>query len=92
MDNEVDRTGEVSFEQIVYCKSLETMALVADILEIKGEAKKYDALAKDVRSRLGDYWDEKKQALIFNRKDGINSEQVTPLIRRMMCWPLAVMW
>jgi len=76
-DNEVDITGEVSFEQIVYCKSLETMALCAGILGVEGEAKQYTALAKDVRSKLNDFWDEEKQAFIFNRKEGTNSDQVT---------------
>ncbi len=76
-DNNVDLTGEVSFEQIVYCKSLETMALCAGILGIESEAEKYEALAKDVRSKLGDFWDEQKQAFVFNRKDGVKSTRVT---------------
>ncbi|WP_321373142.1 alpha-L-rhamnosidase C-terminal domain-containing protein [uncultured Draconibacterium sp.] len=76
-DHEVDITGEVSFEQIVFCKSLETMALCSDILGIDSEAPKYEALAKDVRSKLSDFWDDDKQAFVFNRKDGVNSKQVT---------------
>ena len=76
-DIDVDITGEVSFEQIVFCKSLETMALCADILGVESEAKKYDSLAKDVRSKLNDFWDEEKQAIVFNRKDGVKSEEVT---------------
>ncbi|MDX8337775.1 alpha-L-rhamnosidase C-terminal domain-containing protein [Draconibacterium sp. IB214405] len=76
-DDQVDITGEVSFEQIVFCKSLETMTLCSEILGIGSEAQKYDALAKDVRSKLSDFWNEEKQAFIFNRKDGVNSDQVT---------------
>ncbi len=76
-DNNVDMTGEVSFEQIVFCKSLETMALCSNILGIESEAEKYTALATDVKSKLADFWDDEKQAFIFNRKDGVNSNQVT---------------
>ncbi|WP_163326253.1 alpha-L-rhamnosidase-related protein [Draconibacterium mangrovi] len=76
-DNDVDITGEVSFEQIVFCKSLETMAMCSEILGVESEAKKYDALAKDVRLKLADFWDDQKQAFIFNRKDGVNSDQIT---------------
>ncbi|MBN2614001.1 MAG: hypothetical protein JXB00_20760 [Bacteroidales bacterium] len=76
-DHEVDITGEVSFEQIVFCKSLETMALCANVLGIDSEAEKYGALAQDVMSKLNDFWIEEKQAFIFNRKNGINSDQVT---------------
>ncbi len=76
-DHRVDLSGEVSFEQIVFCKSLETMALCSSVLGIDSEAKKYEALAKDVKSKLGDFWDDEKHAFIFNRKDGVNSEQVT---------------
>jgi len=76
-DHDVDVAGEVSFEQIVYCKSLETMAMCADILGVETEAKKYKKLAEGVRSKLGDFWDDEKQAFVFNRKDGENSEQVT---------------
>ncbi len=76
-DNDVDITGEVSFEQIVFCKSLETMALCSNILGIESEAAKYDSLAKNVRSKLNDFWDEEKQAIVFNRKDGVKSEEVT---------------
>lgn len=76
-DHTVDITGEVSFEQIVYCKSLETMALCSNILGIESEAKKYEMLAKDVKSKLSDFWDDEKQAFIFNRKNGVNSEEIT---------------
>jgi len=76
-DHDVDVTGEVSFEQIVYCKSLETMAMCARILGIDNEANKFEKLASEVKSKLGDYWDADKQAFIFNRKDGENSDQVT---------------
>ena len=77
LDHEADKSGEVSFEQILFCKSLETMALTAQVLDIESEATRYNSLAQDVRSKLSDFWDEKRQAMVFNRKEGINSELIT---------------
>ena len=76
-DHPVDKTGEVSFEQIVYCKSLETMALCSDILGIESEAKKYQKLATEIKGILPNFWNDEKQAFIFNRKEGVNSELIT---------------
>lgn len=77
LDHEADKSGEVSFEQILFCKSLETMTLTAQVLHIDSEAARYAALAAGVRSRLADFWDEERQAMVFNRKEGVNSELVT---------------
>ena len=76
-DHEADRTGEVSFEQILFCKSLETMAQCAAIIGVESEADRYADLASGVRAKLGDFWDDERQAVVFNRKDGMNSELIT---------------
>ena len=76
-DNKVDLTGEVSFEQILYCRSLEAMAECAGILGIEREKENYDHLVKQVKSKLENYWDSSVNAFIFNRKEGQNSSQIT---------------
>jgi hypothetical protein len=76
-DKNVDLTGEVSMEQILFCRSLETMAECAEILGVESEAGVYATLAKDVKAKLGNFWDNNQHALIFNRKEGQNSTQVT---------------
>jgi alpha-L-rhamnosidase len=76
-DHKVDLTGEVSFEQILYCRSLEAMAASAEILGVQKEANTYSSLANEVKGKLGNFWDKSQQAFIFNRKEGQNSSQVT---------------
>ena len=76
-DQKVDLTGEVSFEQILYCRSLEAIAECASILGVASESAKYSLLAKDVKAKLVNFWDANQKAFVFNRKDGRNSSQVT---------------
>lgn len=76
-DQQVDLTGEVSFEQILYCRSLEAMAECAKVLGVVKESNTYTSLANDVKTKLSNFWDASKQAYVFNRKDGKNSNQVT---------------
>lgn len=77
LDHEADKSGEVSIEQILFCKSLESMALCAEVVGVMGEAQRYDSLAADVKDRLADFWDSENMAFVFNRKDGVNSELIT---------------
>lgn len=76
-DHKVDLTGEVSFEQILYCRSLEAIAESAKILGVEKEANMYSSMAKEVKAKLSIFWDKSQQAFIFNRKEGHNSSQVT---------------
>jgi len=77
-DGHLDKNGEVSFEQILFCRSLETMALCAEIYGDTESVPKYRAMARDLKGKLFDYfWDEDKQAFAHNRIDGVPSETVT---------------
>lgn len=78
-DFKMSKSGEVSFEQLLFCRSLETMALCADIMgDIENEAR-YASLASDLKSKLfTSFWSANKNAFIHNRENGIMSEQVTP--------------
>lgn len=69
VDGRVDISGEVSFEQILFCKALETMAECATILGIGNESKKYASLAGMVREQLDKFWDPDDGAFIFNIPD-----------------------
>ena len=77
-DGYMDKKGELSFEQILFCRSLETMALCAQMSnDIEGEAR-YTKLSKELRSKLNDaFWDEAKGGYVHNRLNGTKSEQVT---------------
>lgn len=78
-DFKMSKSGEVSFEQLLFCRSLETMALCANIMEDKENESKYSSLASDLKSKLfTSFWSTDKNAFIHNRENGIMSDQVTP--------------
>jgi len=77
-DGYMDKHGELSYEQVLFCKSLETMALCADLAKNSADKAKYDGLATALRSKLEPaFWDETKKALVHNRLDGKQQEQIT---------------
>ena len=77
-DGYLDKKGELAFEQVLLCKSLETMALCADIAGDKVDEAKYEKLYEQLRAKLiPAFWNEEKQALVHNRINGQQSEAVT---------------
>ena len=77
-DGYLDKHGELSFEQVLLCKSLETMALCAGLSGEEKDVCKYDKLASDLKDKLMPaFWNEAKQALVHNRVNGKQSEEVT---------------
>jgi len=77
-DGYLDKKGELSFEQVLFCKSLETMALCAELAGDVAGQEKYNSLASNLRSKLiPAFWDDKSKSLVHNRIDGIKSETVT---------------
>jgi hypothetical protein len=74
----LSKKGEVSFEQLLFARSLETMALCADIVNDKQGANQYKSLATDLRKKLFSiYWNQQKQALVHSRIDGKQTDNVT---------------
>lgn len=77
-DGYMDKRGELSFEQILFCKSLETMALCATLAGNSADHDKYDKLAANLRTKLlPAFWNETKKALVHNRLKDIPQEHVT---------------
>ena len=77
-DGYLDKKGELSFEQVLFCKSLETMALCAGLAGNTADKTKYEKLASALRSKLEPaFWNEQKQAMVHNRVQGKQSESVT---------------
>lgn len=77
-DGYLDKHGELSFEQVLFCKSLETMALCAGLANKPEDVEKYTALSVDLREKLMPaFWNATKKALVHNRVDGKQSEDVT---------------
>ena len=76
-DFPMSKQGALSFEQVLLCKSLETMKLCADIVGDSADAKLYGELASELRGKLlPTFWDEKRQALVHNVENGRKSDQV----------------
>jgi hypothetical protein len=74
----LSKKGEVSFEQLLFARSLETMALCANIANDQQGATQYKQLSSDIRKKLFDiYWNEQKQALVHSRVGGKQTENVT---------------
>ncbi len=76
-DFPMSKQGALAFEQVLLCKSLETMKLCADIVGDDKDAKLYGELAADLRGKLiPTFWNEEKQALVHNVENGKKSDQV----------------
>jgi len=74
----LSKQGEVSFEQLLFCRSLETMALCAGIVNDAAGAAQYKQLAADLRSKLFRYyWNAGKQAFVHSRINGQPTDYVT---------------
>jgi len=74
----LSKKGEVSFEQLLFARSLETMALCADIVKDETHVGTYKKLAAEMRTKLFElYWSKDKQALVHSRIDGVPTQNVT---------------
>lgn len=74
----LSKKGEVSFEQLLLARSLEIMALCADIVGDKEGSAGYNQLSVDMRKKLFElYWNEQKQALVHSRINGVQTDNVT---------------
>lgn len=77
-DGYLDKQGELSFEQILFCKSLETMAVCAELNDNKDDFEKYNKLFEDLFSKLENhFWDNQRNAFVHNVKEGSQSESIT---------------
>jgi alpha-L-rhamnosidase len=74
----LSKKGEISFEQMLFARSLETMSLCADIANDKTNATEYKKLATDIKEKVFSiYWNHQKNALVHSRVDGKQTENVT---------------
>jgi hypothetical protein len=51
-DGYLDKKGELLFEQILFCRSLETMALCAELVGDANSKQKYEKLAAALKAKL----------------------------------------
>ncbi|KQS35711.1 family 78 glycoside hydrolase catalytic domain [Pedobacter sp. Leaf194] len=76
--DKLSKDGEVSFEQLLYARSLETMALCASLANDAQGAVKYNERAKESKNKIFEsYWNQRKSALVHSRIDDKQTENVT---------------
>lgn len=76
--DKLSKEGEVSFEQLLYCRSLETMALCAKLANDETSAAMYNKQAAELKAKIFElYWNKEKNALVHSRIDGKQTENVT---------------
>jgi len=74
----LSKQGAVSFEQLLLCRSLETMALCANLVGEHAQATNYDKEATDLKKKLFTYyWNADKKAFVHSRINGKTTDQVT---------------
>ncbi|RDC58565.1 alpha-rhamnosidase [Pedobacter chinensis] len=76
--DKLSKDGEVSFEQLLYARSLETMVLCAKLANDVESAAKYDKQAKEIKSKIFErYWNQDKSALVHSRINDQPTDNVT---------------
>ncbi|HBB90318.1 MAG: hypothetical protein A2X22_06990 [Bacteroidetes bacterium GWF2_49_14] len=74
----IEKTGEVSFQQLLLARSLQAMALSARLADDPDYALKCSSLSEKIRTKIFDtFWSDEKNALVHNRKNGVLSPTVT---------------
>ena len=74
----LSKEGALSFEQLLLCRSLETMAFCAELVGENKEKDYYNAEAKELKDKIFNYyWNENKQAFVHSVVDGEQSDNVT---------------
>jgi hypothetical protein len=76
--DKLSKEGEVSFEQLLYCRSLETMALCANLAGDSIGAAAYTKQATALRAKIFElYWNKDKHALVHSRVNDKQTDNVT---------------
>jgi alpha-L-rhamnosidase len=74
----LSKKGEVSFEQMLFARSLETMALCSQIVDDQQGHEQYQKLAADLKQKIFSiYWNPSKHALVHSRINGVPTDNVT---------------
>jgi hypothetical protein len=74
----LSKQGEVSFEQVLFCRSLETMAQCARIAGDNAGADRYAKIAANIKEKIFKYyWSDQKHALVHSRIEGMPTQNVT---------------
>lgn len=74
----LSKKGAVSFEQLLFTRSLQTMVLCANIMQDTVSANHFGMIVMDLRYKLFKlYWNPQKEALVHSLIDGKQTDNVT---------------
>lgn len=74
----IDKGGEVSFEQLLLCRSLEAMEECAKLASDNDNAESYGKLSADLKQKITDtFWSDERKAFLHNRTNNVLSQNVT---------------
>ncbi|MCF3111697.1 alpha-rhamnosidase [Niabella sp. CC-SYL272] len=74
----LSKEGEVSFEQLLFARGLETMALCAELAGRREDAMQYKTAAAELKQKLFSiYWSDTAKALVHSRVNGQPTKNVT---------------
>ena len=74
----LSKKGEVSFEQMLFARSLETMAICSEIVNDHESHQRYQKLADEMKQKLFSiYWSPAKHAMVHSRVNGVPTNNVT---------------
>lgn len=74
---DIDNTGEVCVEQMLYCISLRYSAELAEKVGDRSNQMRWNALAEQVFPKLEKFWDESRQVYVHSCKNGRQEKKVT---------------
>lgn len=75
VDFPMHKRGTLCFEQILFCKALETMALCADVLGIKTN---YRSQSEELLHKINQtFWSDEEKAYYHAIEDGVMNRQIT---------------
>lgn len=78
---EIDNRGEVSFEQILFCRSLEIASDFAHLLQDDENASSFRLRAQQLReSILHVFWNEEAGGLVHSRFEGVLNNHLTKYV------------
>ncbi len=74
----LSKKGAVSMEQLLFCRSLETMAICAEMVGETRDAENFKSLAAERKKAFMEtYWNPEVKALVHSLEDGKPTEHVT---------------
>lgn len=75
---DMPKDGELSVIQLLFARSLESMAASADVVNDQQKAAQYRQLASELKARImATFWDKEKQVFIHSRVNGQVNRMVT---------------